>query len=360
MKTIALFATILAFSSCAPYAITSSIATAVDSLFTDYEKPGSPGASLVIVDNGRILLGKAYGLADVEGRRAASTTTNYRLASVTKQFTATAVMILVDRGKLSLDDRLTDVLPGAPMYARDVRVRHLLNHTAGLVDYEDLIHDSVTVQVLDRDVLKLLNSIDTVYFRPGATYRYSNTGYALLALIVEARSGQSFASFLNQNIFEPLGMHQTVAFEKGLSSVAERAYGHSRTETGFALTDQSLTSAVLGDGGIYSSVEDLTKWDQELYQCRLISRSLRLQSFTPQTLNDGSPLKYGFGWNVEPYHGLATVYHTGSTRGFRNAILRFPDRKLTIIILTNRNEGEPIEIARKIADLMLMSKEPQR
>lgn len=352
MKSLFLLAAIISFASCAPYALKSSTAGAIDALFADYNKSGSPGASITVIDNGRTVFSKAYGFADVENRIPAHSNTSYRLASVTKQFTATAVLMLVDRGKLSLDSRLTDVLPGAPPYARNVTIRHLLTHTSGLVDYEDLIPDSQTVQVLDRDVLMSLNKIDSVYFPPGAKYRYSNSGYALLALVVEALSGQSFAGFLKEQIFKPLGMDRTVAFEKGVSTVENRAYGYSKTETGFIQTDQSVTSAVLGDGGIYSSVDELSRWDRELHDSRLLGPGLRQQSFTPATLSDGTTTKYGFGWNIEPYKNQSSIFHTGSTRGFRNAILRFPERQLTIIILTNRNEGEPIEIAKKIADLM--------
>ena len=340
------------FLSCAPYARQSSLSGSIDALFSDFNQPGAPGASLAVIQNGRFIYSKAYGLADVENNVRASTSTNYRLASVTKQFTATAILKLVDQGKLSLDSRLTEVLPGAPTYARDVRIRHLLSHTSGLVDYEDFVPDTQTVQVLDADVLKLLSKIDTMYFPAGAKFRYSNSGFALLALVVEAVSGQPFALFLKQNIFEPLGMKHTVAFQNGISTVENRAFGHSRTDKGFVRTDQSNTSAVLGDGGIYSSVEDLFKWDQELYANRLVSASLRQQSFTPAMLNDGTQTKYGYGWYVEPYKNLSSVYHTGSTRGFRNAIFRLPDQHLTVIILTNRNEGEPIELARKVADLM--------
>ncbi len=325
----------------------------IDALFLDFSEPGNPGASLAVIQNGRVLYSKAYGLADVENNVRATPSTNYRLASVTKQFTATAILKLIDQGKLSLDSRLTDVLPGAPQYVRDVRIRNLLNHTSGLVDYEDFVPDSQTVQVLDGDVLRLLSKIDTMYFPTGAKFRYSNSGYALLALVVEAVSGQPFAVFLRKQVFEPLGMNHTVAYQNGISTVSNRAFGHSRSEKGFIRTDQSNTSAVLGDGGIYSSVEDFFKWDQDLDANHVISDSLRLQSFTPGVLNDGTRTTYGFGWYIEPYKNFASVYHTGSTRGFRNAIFRLPDQHLTVIILTNRNEGEPIEIARKIADLVL-------
>jgi len=341
------------FASCASHSIRSSTANLIDQFFSDYNTPGSPGASVSIVRDGNALLSKAYGLADLEAPILATVRANYRLASLTKQFTAMAVMILADRGRLTLNDRLIDVLPLAPAYLQNVRIRHLLNHTSGIVDYEDLIPDSQTVQVLDRDVLTLLSGIDSVYFSPGERFKYSNSGYALLALVVEARSGQSFARFLRENIFLPLGMSHTVAFENGISTVQSRAYGYSRTDSGFVRSDQSVTSAVLGDGGIYASVDDLARWDQELYSQSLVPSSLFREAFSPAQLNDGSITNYGFGWYIEPLNGIRSVYHTGSTRGFRNAILRIPDKRLTIIILTNRNEGDPIVIARKIASLML-------
>ena len=355
MKTLLLFPLMILLSSCAPHIRQSSMSDFIDPLFSDFSKPGAPGASLAVIKDGRVVYGKAYGLADVDNNVPASTSTNYRLASVTKQFTATAILKLVEQGKLSLEDRLTDVLPGFPNYGHEVRIRHLLNHTSGLVDYEDFVPDSQTVQVHDADVLKLLSRIDSAYFPAGTKFRYSNSGYALLALIVEAVSGNSFAAFLKENIFDPLGMNHTVALQNGISAVDNRAFGHSRSGNSFVRTDQSNTSAVLGDGGIYSSVEDLFKWDQDLYASHVVGAALRQQSFTPGVLNDGMPTTYGFGWYIEPYTHLTSVYHTGSTRGFRNAIFRLPDQHLTVIILTNRNEGEPVEIARKIADIVLKS-----
>jgi CubicO group peptidase (beta-lactamase class C family) len=342
------------FLSCAPYARRDTLFHSIDQLFSEYSALTGPGASIAIIKEGKVFYSKAYGMADLETRTPCATSTNYRLASVTKQFTAMAVLMLVEKGKLTLDSRLTDVLPAAPAYLHDVRIRHLLNHTSGIVDYEDLIPENQTGQVLDRDVLFLLRGIDSVYFPPGAKFKYSNSGYSLLALVVEAISGQSFAEFLKKNIFAPLGMNHTLAYQQGISTVDNRAYGYSRTDSGFVRTDQSTTSAVLGDGGIYSSVDDLFKWDQALYTETLVRSSLYDEAITPATLNDGSRTTYGFGWFVEPYKNTTRLLHEGSTRGFRNAILRMPYQQLAVIILTNRNEGEPITIARKIADLMLL------
>jgi CubicO group peptidase (beta-lactamase class C family) len=272
---------------------------------------------------------------------------------MTKQFTAMAILMLAQQRKLFLDNSLSDVLPGAPLYMRGVSIRHLLNHTSGIVDYEDLIPELQTSQVVDKDVLRLLRGIDSVYFPPGTKFKYSNSGYALLALVVEAVSGQSFAEFLKQNIFAPLGMNHTIAFENGKSTVDDRAFGYSRTDSGFVRTDQSVTSAVLGDGGIYSSIEDMFKWDQALYTETLISSRLFRQALTPATLLDGTKTTYGFGWFIEPHQRSTWYLHEGSTCGFRNCILRLPDERISVIILTNRNEKEPIKIARKIVELLL-------
>jgi CubicO group peptidase (beta-lactamase class C family) len=352
-----LFLPVIFLLSCAPYGTKSTLPSDIDALFSDFNQRHSPGASIAIIKDSKFLLSRAYGFANLEDRAVATTTTNYRLASVTKQFTAMAILILADRGALSLDSRLTDVLQGAPFYMHNIRVQHLLNHTSGIVDYESLIPDTQTVQVLDNDVLALLCKIDSMYFPAGSKYQYSNSGYALLALIVESVAKESFPEFLKKNIFEPLGMNHTVAYQRGFSTVADRAYGYSRTDSGFVRTDQSVTSAVLGDGGIYSSVEDLFKWDQALYAERLVRASAIQQAFTPAVLNDGRRTAYGFGWNIEPYRNLPSLFHTGTTQGFRNAILRFPRQRFTIMILTNRNKGNPIEIARKIADLVLFERE---
>jgi CubicO group peptidase (beta-lactamase class C family) len=344
--------------SCSPYARKDSHFHSIDLLFSEYSRSTGPGASMAILKDGKLFCSNAYGMADVEAHVPASRSTNYRLASVTKQFTATAILMLVDQGKLSLDSRLIDVLPGAPAYLQHVKIRHLLNHTSGIVDYEDLIPDSQTVQVHDKDALTLLKSIDSVYFPPGAKFKYSNSAYSFLALVVEAVSKESFPEFLKKHIFDPLQMHHTLAHQEGISTIENRAYGYSRTEAGFVRRDQSVTSATLGDGGIYSSVDDLSKWAGALDSHPLVRSSLHNEAHAPARLSDGSSTGYGFGWYIKPYKNLLTYFHTGSTQGFRNAILRIPSQHLAVIILTNRNEGEPIETARKIADIMLLSQAP--
>ena len=215
-----------------------------------------PGASLLVVRDGKAIIRRSYGLANLEGSVAATPETNFRLASVTKQFTATAILLLVQDGKLKLDDRIRKWLPSLPPAVDSVSITHLLTHTSGIVDYEDVIPEGTKTQVHDADVLRLLESQDSTYFKPGSSYRYSNSGYSLLSLIVERASGMTFAKFLNDRIFVPLGMTHTVAYEEGISTVANRAFGYTTKDGKWTRKDQSVTSAVLGDGGIYSSIDD--------------------------------------------------------------------------------------------------------
>jgi CubicO group peptidase (beta-lactamase class C family) len=334
---------------------TDDLTPKLDALFRDFSQLGSPGASVMIIKDGKIAFAKGYGLANVEEKVPCGTNTNFRLASVTKQFTAMAVLILADHKQLSLDQPLTDFFPEFPAYGRQITVRHLLTHTSGLLDYEDLIPKGIGLPVLDRDVLRLLMQEDKTDFPPGTQYRYSNSAYALLALIVEVRSGNTFAGFLRENIFRPLKMNHTLAYEQGLSVVPNRAYGYSPDGSTFKRTDQSLTSSVLGDGGIYSSVADLYQWDQALYTDKLISRKLLKLAFTPATAAEHPETGYGFGWFIGQYRGLREIWHSGNTIGFTTRMARFPDKKFTVIILTNRNEAKIGEFPHRIADWFLFS-----
>jgi len=323
----------------------------IDSLFAPYSGPGVPGASVVVIKDGRVVVNRSYGLADVEAGTPASDITNYRLASLSKQFTATAIALLARDGRVQYDARVVDLLPGFPGYARDITVRHLLTHTSGLRDYEDFVPSSQTVQVKDRDVLPLLRRVDSTYFPAGSAYRYSNSGYAVLALIVETISRQPYATFLRERIFAPLGMKATVAYEAGISTVENRAFGYSLRSTGIVRTDQSSTSAVLGDGGVYSSIRDLITWDRALDEGDLLSRAELDLAWTPARLNDGTATRYGFGWFTEREGGALRLSHHGETSGFTNFVLKFPERRLTVIVLTNRRGGTPWDLAASVAAL---------
>ncbi|WP_338871053.1 serine hydrolase domain-containing protein [Myxococcus stipitatus] len=325
----------------------------VDALFADYDSPERPGASVVVIQEGRVVLSRAYGLSELEHRTKATPESHFRLASLSKQFTAMAVQVLVKEGRLRLEDRVVDVLPGFPAYLGEVRVLHLLQHTSGIWDYEAFVPATQTEQVKDRDVLGLLARADRTYFAPGRAVRYSNSGYAVLALIVEQVSGKPFAGFLRERVFSPSGMASAVAHEEGVSTVPHRAYGYASGEGGFVPRDQSNTSAVLGDGGIYASVMDLAAWDRALDAHTLVDATVVARAWTPVTLPDGSSGRYGFGWFVDEDQGRRRLSHHGETCGFTNAIVKYPEQRLTVIVLTNRAGGAPWALAQKVADLWL-------
>ena len=299
----------------------------VDRLLSAYDGADRPGASVLVMRGSEVVLRESYGMADMEAGVAASPQTNYRLASVTKAFTAAAVL----RAGVKLSTPVRELLPSLPAKTDRITVEHLLTHSSGLIDYEDVIPDGTTAQLLDRDVLRLLEGEKRLYFEPGTSYRYSNSGYALLALIVEKVSGRSFREFLRERVFTPLGMRNT-----DVADVRNRAYGYSREASSWRRTDQSLTSAVLGDGGVYSSIDDMASWMAAL------DRGEFAEAVVPRVDTDTAGMRYGYGWRISG----DMVHHTGETIGFRNAVLRLPRERVAVVVLTNRNEGEPIEIAR--------------
>ena len=305
-----------------------------------------PGAAVLVLKDGQPVFRRGYGLAVVEDGTPVSPATNFRLASVSKQFTAAAILLLAEDGKLSIDDPLKKWLPSLPAVADAMTLRQLLSHTSGLLDYEDLMDPADTRQVHDIDVLHLLEKENRTLFAPGSGYRYSNSGYALLALVVGKASGGDFAGFLRQRIFLPLGMDATFAHQDGVDEVPNRAYGYSEIDGRWQRTDQSTTSAVLGDGGIYSSLDDLARWDAALYDERLLRRASLQLAFSPATKTPEPDVPfYGFGWRING----DLLWHSGESIGFRNVILRYPKQKLTVIVLTNRNDPEPYPLAREIA-----------
>jgi CubicO group peptidase (beta-lactamase class C family) len=322
-----------------PTDVSQTLATRFELLLSDYVGEDKPGACLLVRYRGADLFEDCYGMADLERGLRADPQTNFRLASLTKQLTATAVIQLVEAGKLGYEVTLTQIFPGFPDYGKRITVRHLLTHTSGLIDYESLLPEGQTEQVKDADVLRLMTEQDSTYFEPGSEFRYSNSAYALLAMATEQVSGQRFADFLADGIFTPLGMAHTVAHEEGVSTVYKRAYGYARTEDGWEFADQSPTSAVLGDGGVYSSLQDLGRWMQVVERrVTLIEPASLAQAFSPMRLSSGDMTEYGFGWYIDEYKGNRRYRHSGSTRGFRNGVQRLPELDVTVVFLSNRNE----------------------
>ena len=333
-----------------------------DALLARIGSEREPGAAIMVIAGGKVAYLGTRGVADLQAMRPIDGRTAFRLASVTKQFTAAAVMLLVRDGKLRYEDSLADLFPGFPEYGRAITVRHLLNHTSGLPDYEDLMpaaDPAVPVeqaQIDDAGVLELLKGQKAGWFAPGALWRYSNSGYVLLGLIVERVSGLSFPMFLRERIFAPLKMDNTVAFVRGRTHVSDRAFGYTKEDGGWRFTDQSPTSATLGDGGVYSSLYDLSIWDESLRRHLLLTEEEMTPALTPvrvpgkgPTGPDGKPADYGFGWFLNAWRGHPRMWHYGETVGFRTAIERFTADGLTVIVLANRSDVDAAALALKVA-----------
>ncbi len=357
----------------------------IDAIFAPLADANSPGQAVLVHKNGRTMFERGYGVRDLRTKTRIDAQTNFRLASFTKQFTAMAVMLLVHDKKLRYDERLMEIFPEFPAYGKQITLRHLLNHTSGLPDYEDLMLVAETPrstwiwtperQIQDDEVLRLLEKESQGNFAPGTSWSYSNSGYVVLGLIVAKISGKPYGEFLRERIFAPLKMNRTIVFQKRKTEVVNRAFGHTKEASGFKETDQSPTSATIGDGGIYSSVEDLAKWDDALLNHTLLSENEMKPALTPVKLTDGSdphwpnepgednlhpgqPVSYGFGWFLDPYDGHERMWHWGSTTGFRTVIERFRNDELTVVILCNRTDLDPEKLALQVADLIVKEQKP--
>jgi CubicO group peptidase (beta-lactamase class C family) len=340
----------------------------------------SPGFAVLVKKDGKTIFEQSYGVRDLRTKAKIDARTNFRLASFTKQFTAIAAMLLVRDGKLRYEESVTNIFPEFPAYGKTITVRNLLNHTSGLPDYEDLMDQvektkgpiwSPEKQIHDAEVLQLLEKESHGKFAPGTKWEYSNSGYVVLGLIVAKVSGNSFGEFLYDRIFAPLKMNHTLVFERGKNEVANRAYGHSKKENTLVETDQSSTSATQGDGGIYSNLEDLSKWEDALRNHTLLSEKDFLPAITPAQLPPGAESKlaedvpeslrghasaYGFGWflNLQDPHPL--MWHYGDTMGFKTAIFRYLADNVTVILLCNRTDLDQGALILKAARLLLPAK----
>lgn len=328
--------------------------------------PSTPGAAVEVMRNGEIVFQHGYGVTDLRTLHKIDEHTNFRLASLTKQFTAMAIMLLVHDSKLRYDESLTEVFPEFPAYGKGITIRQILNHTSGLLDYEDLMAkqygntpDDQIPQISDAGVLALMEKASTTQFAPGSKWQYSNSGYCVLAMVIEKISGKTYGEFLQERIFVPLQMTNSIAYLKGKNEIPNRAFGHTADGTTFRETDQSSTSATLGDGGVYTSLADLAKWDAALASRTLLSEAEMRPALTPAhpsaspAQENGHSVSYGFGWFLEPYHGHERTWHYGETIGFRTSIQRFPKDRFTVIVLCNRADLSAIDLALKTADLYL-------
>ncbi len=317
---------------------TNSDQDLINFLFQDYigEKPS---ASFIVIKDGKLKECQSFGYADLENKILANCETNYRLASVTKQFTAMGILILIDQGKLNYDTKLTDVIPEFPEYGKEITIKNLLTHRSGLQSYAKLYPKDWKKQLVDKDVLNLLIKQDSLLFPANSKFKYSNSGYAVLATIIERISGKTFKTFMDDEVFKKLEMTNSSVYLRDLK-IKNRAYGYKLIKKKYQNKDQNKWSAIQGDGGIYSSVNDYAKWDKSLYDGTLISKDLINDAFSNWDKNGKTNGKgYGFGWQIDEKKGKKYLLHGGSSTGFLNTTLRIPSEKITVAIFTNNGNS---------------------
>jgi CubicO group peptidase (beta-lactamase class C family) len=310
------------------------------------KKQKIPGLSLAVVRNGEVVKVQGYGLANVELNVPATAETVYSSGSVGKQFTSAAVMLLVEDGKIGLDDPIRKYLDDAPEAWNDITVRHLLTHTSGIKDYTAQLN--LRKDYSDRELVEVAgkNKLD---FPPGEQWRYSNTGYALVGVIIKKASGKFYGDILQERVFQPLGM-ATARIHSEADIIPNRAAGYRLV--GGKLKNQEYVSPTLNqtaDGSLVFSVLDMAKWDAGLYTEKVLKKSSLEQSWTPVTLKDGRTFPYGFGWALGDFRGHKLIEHGGAWLGFQTHIARYVDDKLTVIALANLVGSNPTGIAHGVA-----------
>lgn len=310
-----------------------------------------PGLSLAVIRQGKIVKIKGYGLANVELKVPATPETMYRVASLTKPFTATAIMLLVHDGKIDLDERVRRYYDKLPDAWKEITVRQLLNHTSGIKDYLNDLHSSTQNGATEEEIISALGGLP-LNFKPGARFHYSNSGYLLLDLILQKITGTDYEAYLTERVFRPLGMKNTRR-NRPQAIIPDRAGGYSYIKGQIYNSDYlEPTLYTNADAGLIANVRDLARWDMALNTDHLLTEAERKQMWTRATLKDGAAAPYGLGWSIEEINGHRVVFHTGRLVGATSVIDRYPDDRLTVIILTNLGTiGGPNYIARHVAGL---------
>ncbi len=346
-------------------AATAPIAAQVDALFA--WAVNAPGAVVAVIDHGQVVFEKAYGFADVARRRPLDFQSVFDLASITKPFTALGVVMLEERGRLDYDDSLCQYFPEFYPAGCAITIRDLLQHTSGLPDYMKLYNASGLVNTnyprarrlatdryepSSRDARHLLAHAQKLGFAPGTKWEYSDSGYVILAQLIEKLSGQSYAEFVKQNIFRPAGMTASAVFDETRPPLPHRALSYEVSSNAPPrVIDYTPLNLIYGDGNVNTTMNDMIRWDRALAAGRFVPPTAWAEITTPGALRDGTPLSYGFGWGLHHRHGEDVMEHGGAWVGFRSLVTRFPARQLSIIILSNSTHGGLGEIGRKLEDL---------
>ena len=334
----------------------SDLESGVDEIFKRFNS-GTPGCAVAVVDHGKVVLQKGYGMANLEYDVPITSSSVFDIASVSKQFAGLAISTLIQEGKISLDDDIHKYLPDVPDFGKSITIRHLVNHTSGLRDWPEGLHfagwrwDEV---FSFQDIVRMVNNQKELDFAPGERFSYSNTGYNLLARVVEKVTGSPFREWTDKNIFEPLGMEHSHFLDDHNLVIKNMAYSYSGAEKGYRKNPNSLTA--YGSSSLFTNVEDLSKWVIHFNERLAANDPVYTRMLETGILNSGEKTDYAFGLAVEKSGGLRMVSHTGGWAGYRTIIMNFPDEKLSVIVLGNIGEFNSEDEALRVAKLILKEK----
>lgn len=327
----------------------------VDQLFAKWDKPDTPGCALAVIKDGQTAYRRAYGEANLELAVPLNTSSVFNVGSIAKQFTAMSVLLLAQRGKLSLDDDVRKYVPEVHDFGTRITLRHLIQHTSGLRDFLEVLemagHRAGDITT-EKDILDMVSRQRTLNHMPGEEFLYTNTGYVLLAVVVKRVSGQPLTEFAEANIFKPLGMTDTHFYDDHRAIIKGLVDGYLPGEGGGFLKWMPADDFV-GSSNLFTTVEDLARWDRNFYDRKVGGPAVIEQMLTTAMLNDGSQLEYASGLYVTTYKGLKTVIHNGSTLGYQGALHRFPEQRFSVAVLCNVRGNNPDALARGVADIYL-------
>ena len=322
-----------------------------DSLMSSIYQGGHPGAAIAVIKDGSVVFKRGYGVADMESNMPITPSTNFNICSMTKQFTAYAILQLHREGKLSLDDKLSRFFPDfTSTVAGIVSVRQLLTHSSGIMEHYSYVDKARYREFWDKDVLAALQTVDSVYFPAGSRYRYSNAAFCLLALIIEKLSGETYPGYICNHVFAPLHMVRSNVMQPDFK-ISDRSFGYECEKDTFRISDakESLFFSTMGDGGVYTSIDDYLRWITAIQQKRLLDPALVREAQSAQfSIDAARNLSYGFGWFVAGSDDSKLVYHTGSNGGFRTIVLMKPTAKYAVVIFSNRTGVDLEDLVRVI------------
>ena len=333
----------------------------IDDIFIKWNKPDTPGAALGIVKDGSLVYSKGYGIGDLEHNIKITPSSVFYIGSVSKQFVTFSILLLEEQGKLNLDDKIQKYLPDFPEYDSALTIRHFIHHTSGVRDYLTLMYlkgRNYLDKTEENEVYELIKKQKELNFSPGEKYLYSNSCYFMLAMIIEEAAGQSLKIFAHENIFEPLGMKNSLFYDDNTDLIKNRVFSYKKKNNKEGFDNLIMRFDLVGSGGVYSNIEDLFLWDQNFYNNKLGKGGQKIinKMHTEGMLNNGKSSGYAFALNNGIYRGLKTVSHGGSLAGYRAQLMRFPEKKTSIIVLANRGDSDPTGKSFQIADIILKTK----